>query len=212
MKENPQKKRSKEEYRQYLQQKKQEEETAQKERQDQIWALHRKALSVKSGDVIFNAKQDLLKIWGVSVLCFSIIVFTVYMLSLMNEQELVREFGSILKGRLFQIGMTLFSSVLFLAVCYFLHNKYVITITLLADSALQIKTWGLFGYKENSYPKEAWIVAPIYHEGKTQLPNTPSVYAPYQIVKPYGEKKLVISDFGNFPFGTRVLDDILNPS
>ncbi|MGV3546606.1 MAG: hypothetical protein ACO1N4_06045 [Pedobacter sp.] len=212
MKDNSSKKRSKEEHRQYLQRKKQQEKIAQKERQNEIWTSHRKALSVKPGDIIFNAEQDLLKIWGVSILCFSIIVFTAYMLSLMNNQELISEFGSVLKGRLFQIGMTIFSSLLFLSICYFLHNRYVLTITLLTDNALQIKTWGLFGYKKAIYPNEAWIKPPLYHEGKTQLANAPSVYAPYQSIKPYGKKKLIMSEFGNFPFGTRVLDDILNPS
>lgn len=212
MKDNSSKKRSKEEHRQYLQRKKQQEKVVQKERQDEIWTLHRKALTVKPGDIIFNAEKDLLKIWGVSILCFSIIIFTVYMLSLMNNQELISEFGSVLKGRLFQIGMTIFSSLMFLSICYFLHNRYVLTITLLADNALQIKTWGLFGYKKAIYPNEAWITPPIYHAGKTQLANTPSVYAPYQSIKPYGKKKLIISEFGNFPFGNRVLDDILNPS
>lgn len=205
-------KRTKEEHRAYLRQQKETEEKDRKERTDEIWNLHRKALTVKPGDVIFSTKQDLLKIWGITILCFAVVVITVYLLSRMNEQELIAEFESLLKGRAFQVGMTLFSSIMFLIICYFLHNKYVLKITLLADNALLIKTWGLLGYKEAVYPKEAWILPPKYYEGKTQLPNAPSVHAPYQKVKPYGKKKLIISDFGSFPFGIRVLDDIINPS
>ncbi len=204
-------KRTKEEHRQYLREKKQVEEKTQKEIREEIWAQHKKSLSVKCGDIIFTATADLFKIWAITILCFSVIVFTVYMLSLMDKQDLIEEFGSNLGGRAFQIVMTLFSGILFLSVCYFLHNKYVLTITLLADNALQIKTWGLLGYKETIYPNEAWIMPPTYHEGKTQLPSTPYVYAPYQSIKPYGKKNLIISEFGSFPFGTRVLDDILNP-
>lgn len=205
-------KRTKEEHRQYLRIKKEEEDEAANERKEESWAMHRKALSVKSGDVIFTATADLFKIWGITILCFAVIVITVYMLGLMHEQELINEFGSMWGGRAFQIGMTLFSSIMFLSICYFLHNKYVLTITLLAENSLQIKTWGLFGYKETIYPKEAWIIPPKYYEGKTQLPNTPSVHAPYQSVKANGKKKLIISDFGSYPFGIRVLDDIINPS
>lgn len=208
---SPTQKRTKEEHRQYLKVKREKENIELKERGEEAWAQHRKALSVKPDDVIFTAERDLFKIWGITVLCFAIIVFTVYMLSLMDKQELIKEFGSIWGGRAFQVGMTLFSSIMFLSICYFLHNKYVLTVTLLADNALQIKTWGLFGYKETVYLKEAWIIPPKYHEGKTQLPNTPSVHAPYQSVKPYGKQKLIISDFGSFPFGIRVLDDIINP-
>lgn len=140
-------------------------------------------------------------------------VIIVYVVSLMNEQQLIFEFGSLLNGRMFQIGISLFSSILFISIVYFLHNKYVIEITLLDDNALKIKTWGLLGYKENTYTKNAWVEPPKFREGKTNAtPYSPSVHAPYLSLSPNGgKKKLIISDYGNFPFGTKVLDNIISP-
>lgn len=211
---SPTPKRTKEEHRQYLREKKQAEEKNQKEIREEIWAQYKKSLSVKAGDVIFTAEGDLFKLWSITLLCFSVMGFTVYMLGLMNERQLIADFGTVGKGLIFQLVISLFSSILFLSIWYFLHNKYVIAITLLADKALEFKTWGMFGYKKTVYPKDAWIMPAQYHEGRTEsTPYSPSVNAPYQSIRPYGKKKrLIISDSGKFPFGVGVLDDIINPN
>lgn len=206
-------KRTKEEHRQYLKHKKQEEEATQKERTDEIWNLHKKALTVKPGDVIFSAQKDLFKLWLITVIAFAMLFVTILLVSRMSDQQLIIDFGEVWKGRIFQFGFSIVSSIFIFAMWYFLHDKYILQIRLLTNEGLSIKTWKLTGSAERTFEKTAWTTPTTYHEGRTNATlYNPSVNAPYTVVRPHGKKKkYIISEMGDFPFGKKVLTDILNP-
>lgn len=188
---------------------------AQKEAEAQEWkeirAAHEKALSVKPGDVIFTSGRDL-TLWFVAIISFIPIPLTIWLVNLPDEQQMLADWdGSMLKARIFQVAFSLFSGILFFPIIYYLR-KYIVTITLLEDKALEFKTFGIFGYKKVIYPKEAWIIPPKYHAGRTTLPYAPSVNAPYHSIRPYGKKSgLILDEQGHYPFGVQVLDDIIDP-
>lgn len=181
---------------------------------EEIQALNKKAASVKPGDIIFSAQKDLFKLWLITIIAFAMLFITILLVSRMSNEQLIVDFGEVWKGRIFQFGFTIVSSVFVFVMWYFLHDKYILKITLLADNALLVKTWKLTGSAERTFEKTAWTIPTTYHEGNTPAsPYNPSVNAPYTVVRPYGKKKkYIISEMGDFPFGEKILEDILAPS
>ena len=204
-------KRTKAEHREIAKAKKEAKMQELKEWGKEIRATYEKMISVKPGDVIFTSGRDL-TLWFIAIISFIPIPLTVWLVNLPDEQQMLADWdGSMLKARIFQVAFSLFSGILFFPIMYYLH-KYVTTITLLEDDALEFETWGLFGYKKVIYPKEAWIVPVQYHEGRTTLPYVPSVHAPYHSIRPYGKKTgLILDQQGDYPFGVQALDDIIDP-
>jgi len=204
--------RTKEEHRQIVKVQKEKEAQEWKENRATNDAAYKKALSVKPGDVIFTSERGL-TLWFVAFVSFIPIPLTIWLVNLPNKQQLLADWdGSILKARIFQVAFSLFSGILFFPIIYYL-NKYILTITLLEDKALEFKTFGIFGYKKTVYPANAWVMQPEYHEGRSEAtPYSPSVNAPYHSIRPYGKKtRLILDQQGHYPFGVEALDSIIYP-
>lgn len=182
-----------------------------KQASEEIKQLNKKAESVKPGDVVFTAEDDLLKLWTILVISFTVIVVALVLVSRMSSEMLLQDFEKLWQGRIFQVLILLLSGVLFFSICYFMHDKFILRITLLQNQSLSIKTWRLGTQKERVFEKSAWIVSAEYHQGKANATiYSPVVNAPYITIRPYGlKKKYFISEQGSFPFGRKILENVI---
>jgi len=142
---------------------------------------------------------------ALSVLLPMIISFLVFS---MPPENLLIQFGNIVKGRLFQLLLISFSGI-FLYVMVWLSNRYIIYITRLKNGKLVISTWHIvYGSTTRIIAGPEYMQYGVYHEGRTVLPFAPIVNAPYTTVF-IGGKKMILDEQGDFPHGEDVLMEML---
>ncbi len=125
----------------------------------------------------------------------------------MSNEWLLQEFSSLLTGRLVQFAFLILGNILLVAV-FWLRHKYILAVYLLPDQKIKIKTWDFINSRIQFYNVKDFS-ASQYIEGITNIPNKPSVNAPYIKLRLHSGKTLILDMQGDFPSGYAALDEVL---
>jgi hypothetical protein len=160
-------------------------------------------METKKHQLLYISKRSKL-LWMVMGLAIGLFVLTGWLVSLLTTEQLMKDFDSILSGRLFQAGLLGIGTV-FIWPMIWLSNKYVVQI-LKGDDLLTIKTWSLIGIRTHALRGNGINRSLTYHEDR---PDFAMAHAPYLSFKA-NEKKFIIDMQGDFPEGEDALTDALN--
>lgn len=166
--------------------------------------------TTENNKILFTSDRSGL-LWFFWILALALLVFIMWLVSLMPHEEMIRSFGSVRGGRIFQAALTLVGSV-FVWPMLWISGRYVERIERLENDVLKIQTWTIFGSKTKTWPESAWKNAQKkYHDGQLKLDDR-EVNAPWFSARPEGGKKLVIDAQGEFPDGEDALMEIIAPA
>lgn len=166
----------------------------------------------------FNQSQALLYtsgrtvlLWFLLLIAVSLLAIVTWLASLLPHEEMVRSFGSVAGGRIFQAGLVLISSI-FVWPMVWISGRYIIRVEKRNESAVIIHMWTIFGVRIKVWPIEAWSGSHShYNHGQFEADDR-KVDAPWRSVKPAGGKKMIIDMQGDFPYGEDALLEVLAPA
>lgn len=166
----------------------------------------------------FNDQQKLLftsdrtiVLWFLWILSLLVLLIVAGLASLLPPEEMIRSFGSIRVGRIFQTVLIVGGSV-FIWPMLWLSSRYVIRVELLQANQFVIKTWTIFGIRSKVWSLADWEKSTRkFHHGKFELDDR-KVNAPYTTVRAASGKKMIIDMQGDFPYGEDALMEVLAPA
>jgi hypothetical protein len=153
--------------------------------------------------VLYRSKRTFLLwfIWGLAV---GMLGLTGWLVSLLTDEQLLKDFGSVNAGRIFQAGLLLIGTV-FIWPMVWLSNKYVVEIKK-TDDFISIRTWTIFGLKTHTLETDGVNKNVTYHEGRSDFSMTNAPYLSFRIT----DKKFIIDMQGAFPVGEDTLIDAID--
>jgi hypothetical protein len=159
------------------------------------------------GKVLFYSDRQTV-LWFVVLISLILPAVCVFLVNLLDAGRLADEFGTVTKGRIFQIALVVFSG-LFLYVMIWYSGRYVLKVVQTPTATIRITVWSLFA---GSYTKEYHPVdfqsGHALHTGRTYLPGVPIVNAPYTGLRLKTGKKFIIDAQGTYPFGEAKFEEI----
>jgi hypothetical protein len=160
-------------------------------------------METKQPDILYRSKRTYL-LWFIVALAVGLLALTGWLVSLLSDEQLLKDFGSIAKGRAFQAGLLTIGSV-FIWPMLWLSARYVVEISR-SPSGVSISTWTLFGTRTETVPKDMMTQALTYHTGTSDFST---VDAPYLSLRIHG-RKIIIDMQGEFPQGEEALTEALS--
>ncbi|WP_140937424.1 hypothetical protein [Sphingobacterium lumbrici] len=134
-----------------------------------------------------NKRQPIL--YGVSILTLALSVFVAYMI-FSNLERFLEEFSSLLSAIFWMAFMLVMGNVMFICMLW-LSGRYILCIERTGENFVLIQTWSIIGlHRTKKYPAEILDTAD-FRLGKSNIPHTPVVIAPYSIVRTPKGKKLI---------------------
>lgn len=138
------------------------------------------------------------------------VAITLFLLSLMTEEQIIKDLGSIEAGWAFKAGLALFSGILFYAMLW-ISGRYVLTVERLGEN-VRIRFWTVLLPRTCTWPVSAWQGGSEFHDGKLVLPGRPIVNAPWTGLHTPEGRKLILDDQGEYPHGEDALLTLLAPA
>ncbi len=161
------------------------------------------------GKVLFYSDRQSV-LWFVTLISLILPAICAFLVNLLDPNGLAEEFGTITKGRVFQIALVAFSGV-FLYVMIWYSGRYVLKIVQTPAGTVRITVWSLFaGSYTREYHPGDFQSDHTHHAGRTYLPGVPIVNAPYTGVRLKKGKKFIIDAQGTYPFGETELEEALH--
>jgi hypothetical protein len=162
-------------------------------------------MSTEPQHLLYHNKRTFL-LWFIWGLAIGMLGLTGWLISFLTNEQLIKDFGSVKAGRIFQAGLLLIGSV-FIWPMVWLSNKYVVEIKKGSDLII-IKTWRIFGPKIYTLETDGVNKDVTYHEGRSDFSMTNAPYLSFRA----NNKKFIIDMQGAFPLGEDALIDAMNLS
>jgi hypothetical protein len=163
----------------------------------------------RHGKVLFYSDRQRV-LWFVVLISLAVPAVCVFLVNLLDADGLAEEFGTITRGRVFQIALVAFSGV-FLYVMIWYSGRYVLKVVQTAAGTIRITVWSLFaGSYTREYQTGDFQSNTTHHAGKTYLPGVPVVNAPYTGVRLKKGKKFIIDAQGTYPFGETEFEEMFS--
>jgi hypothetical protein len=136
-------------------------------------------------------------LWIIWIIAIGLLLLTIWLASLLTDEQIMNDFGSITSGRIFQFALVFIGSV-FIWPMLWMSNRYVISIES-RELKLFVTCWTILGNRTQPITQSDNDLQ--YNNGKSDFST---VNAPYLFLR-INNRKVIIDLQGEFPHGEDAL-------